>query len=166
MRREIKYFLLWLPAVVIMFGIFRFSSMDADASSDLSSGIVVHLLTFLGGCSRHQLLENEKLFSLAEFLIRKTAHALEYALLGAAFAVPFAYQVGLSGKRLAFVSIACAAGYACADELHQLFVSGRSGRLLDVGIDTAGACIGVLLCLLALKKLRKPRRCSTKESIL
>ena len=39
-----------------------------------------------------------------------------------------------------------AAAYAATDEVHQLFVDGRSGSFVDVCIDSAGAFLGVL-CL-------------------
>ena len=35
--------------------------------------------------------------------------------------------------------------YACLDEIHQLFVSGRSGQIMDVFIDSMGIIIGILL---------------------
>ena len=35
--------------------------------------------------------------------------------------------------------------YAVSDELHQMFVAGRMGSPLDVGIDTVGVACGVLL---------------------
>ena len=35
--------------------------------------------------------------------------------------------------------------YAFTDEVHQLFISGRTGELKDIIIDTAGATIGLLI---------------------
>lgn len=35
--------------------------------------------------------------------------------------------------------------YACTDEIHQLFVPGRSGQFRDVMIDSLGAFIGILI---------------------
>lgn len=37
---------------------------------------------------------------------------------------------------------------AATDEIHQLFVSGRSGRITDVLIDGCGAVAGTLIILL------------------
>ena len=37
--------------------------------------------------------------------------------------------------------------YANTDEFHQLFVPGRTGRLLDIGIDSCGALLGSLILL-------------------
>ena len=33
--------------------------------------------------------------------------------------------------------------YAITDEIHQLFVPGRSGRIFDVGVDAVGSLVGV-----------------------
>lgn len=44
--------------------------------------------------------------------------------------------------------------YAASDEFHQLFVPGRSGRLTDVLIDSAGLLAGILVVCL-IKQLRK-----------
>ena len=35
--------------------------------------------------------------------------------------------------------------YACFDEFHQLYVTGRTGQLMDIGIDMIGVLIGVLV---------------------
>jgi VanZ family protein len=74
-----------------------------------------------------------------DYPLRKLAHAGEFAVLGAllARAVP----------ELAALWLGIA--YAVVDELHQTFVPGRAGTLLDVGIDS----VGVLLGILALRRL-------------
>jgi VanZ family protein len=66
--------------------------------------------------------------------LRKTAHAAEYAILGALLA------------RVLSPPLAVAAGviYAASDELHQHFVPGRVGAPLDVAIDAVGVVAGVL----------------------
>ena len=35
--------------------------------------------------------------------------------------------------------------YAVTDEIHQLFVLGRAGQLIDVFIDTTGSIVGVFI---------------------
>jgi VanZ family protein len=71
-----------------------------------------------------------------DLVLRKLAHAAEYAVLGALLAR------ATGSPRLAF---ALAVLYAASDELHQHFVPGRHGVPLDVAIDAAGALIGVTL---------------------
>ena len=36
--------------------------------------------------------------------------------------------------------------YACTDELHQLFIAGRSAEIKDVLIDSFGSLTSILLC--------------------
>ena len=71
-----------------------------------------------------------------DLVLRKLAHLAEYAILGALLC---------RALRRPGVAIAVAALYAASDEIHQSFVEGRHGAVLDVGIDTLGALVGVLL---------------------
>jgi VanZ family protein len=68
-------------------------------------------------------------------ILRKLAHLAEYAILGALLA---------RATRRPGDAVALAALYAVTDEVHQLFVEGRHGAPLDVGIDAVGAIAGVL----------------------
>jgi VanZ family protein len=69
-------------------------------------------------------------------VLRKIAHAAEYALLG-----------GLLVRATTRPGPAFALGvlYAVSDEIHQAFVPGRHGAPLDVAIDAVGVGIGILL---------------------
>jgi VanZ family protein len=99
---------LWLPVVAWAALIFALSSIP-----DLGTG--------LGGW---------------DLLLRKIAHAAEYAVLGALL------QRALSRPGLA---LAIGIAYAVSDELHQFFVPGRTGSPLDVVLDAAGVMVGVAL---------------------
>jgi VanZ family protein len=98
----------WLPVLVWAAVIFAFSSVP-----DLGTG--------LGGW---------------DLVLRKLAHAAEYALLGALLV----RATGRGG--LAFI---LAVLYASSDEIHQTFVEGRVGAVHDVAIDAVGAAIGIVL---------------------
>jgi VanZ family protein len=69
-----------------------------------------------------------------DYPLRKLAHAGEFAVLGALLARALPELAAL------WLGIA----YAVADELHQTFVPGRAGTLLDVGIDSVGVLLGIL----------------------
>jgi VanZ family protein len=99
---------LWLPVVLWAALIFAFSSVP-----DLGTG--------LGGW---------------DLVLRKIAHAAEYAVLGA-----------LLARALGRPGVAVLAGvlYAVSDEVHQVFVPGRLGSPIDVAIDAVGVVAGVLL---------------------
>ena len=69
-------------------------------------------------------------------VLRKLAHAGEYAVLGALL-------VRASGR--AGLAVGLGAAYAITDEIHQTFVAGRAGSPVDVAIDAVGVLLGVLL---------------------
>ena len=41
--------------------------------------------------------------------------------------------------------------YAITDELHQLFINGRSGNFIDVLIDSVGGAIGIAVVYFAIR---------------
>lgn len=89
--------------------------------------------------------------------VRKTAHFIEYLVLG--FLISGAYITRNKRSKLHFfVSWCVAVFYAATDEIHQLFVPGRSGQISDVVLDSCGALVGVLLYYLIVKlHIRKSR---------
>ena len=54
--------------------------------------------------------------------------------------------------------------YACTDEIHQIFVPGRSAQFRDVLIDTLGASFGCLLIHALLTLFTKLKSKSNSES--
>ena len=71
-----------------------------------------------------------------DLVLRKLAHTAEYALLAVLLWRALGSYAG------AFV---VAVAYAGTDELHQHFVAGRHAAVRDVGIDAAGAAVGLAL---------------------
>ena len=79
-------------------------------------------------------------FGLSSHFVRKTAHFLEFALLGGLFAIDFSWKrarVPLAGVALAVLLA------ACADETLQLFADGRASMLADVWLDFCGGLVGL-----------------------
>jgi len=69
-------------------------------------------------------------------VLRKCAHASEYALLALLLYRALASELGAF-----LVGVA----YAATDELHQAFVKGRHASPFDVSMDAAGLALGLLL---------------------
>ena len=99
---------LWLPVLAWAALIFALSSIP-----DLGTG--------LGGW---------------DLVLRKIAHAAEYAILGALLV----RATGRSGLAFALGTL-----YAVSDEVHQALVPGRMGSPVDVAIDAVGVACGVVL---------------------
>jgi VanZ family protein len=77
----------------------------------------------------------------------KPLHWLAY--LGLAIVVVRALAGGLPRRitaRVALTAVLVTVMYGVTDEVHQLYVPGRSAELLDLAADAAGACAGTLVC--------------------
>ena len=71
-----------------------------------------------------------------DLVLRKLAHATEYAILGALL-------LRALGRELpAFLA---GVAYAVTDEVHQHFVEGRHASPIDVGLDGIGVAAGIYL---------------------
>jgi VanZ family protein len=78
------------------------------------------------------------------FAFMKSAHALFFGIL--AILVYRALRgYGMSRKKAIFWAIAATMFYGATDEFHQFFTQGREARLRDIGFDTIGGTLGVLI---------------------
>lgn len=133
--------------LLVMYG---HSLMPADLSS-MESGTV---LRFLQGLMDAVHLPGE---ALTEHMVRKAAHFLEYAGMGALLFVNF--RIMVRQRRETFMSMAlCSLAVPFVDETIQLFVQGRSGQISDVWLDMAGIWTGILIVWLATGALGSERR--------
>lgn len=135
--------------------IFSFSAQPAVESSQVSSsfsgGLVETVAKIFGIDMTGESVAH--VAAVIEYPVRKAAHMTEYAIMGL---LSFAfYQSFGIGKKRYLISLLTAAAYAATDELHQLFVPGRSGRISDVCIDTIGVAIGLLILYFVLNLIRK-----------
>lgn len=91
-------------------------------------------------------------FSAIDLILRKSAHITEYAILTFLWfrvLINFSYN-----KKKAIASAFIFAFlYSISDEIHQIFVSNREGKAIDVIIDSIG--IVTMAVILIRAKLRK-----------
>jgi VanZ family protein len=90
-----------------------------------------------------------------DYPFRKVMHLSEYTIL-CILMINALYQSGLRNKKLYLISIFLCFIYACTDEIHQLYRA-RTGEFKDVLIDTLGALIGIIICLIINKIYTKRR---------
>lgn len=135
----------WLPALTWMVLIFL-GSTDALSANHTSRFVEPLLRWLFTGISQARVDE-------MHFLIRKTGHVCEYALLALLFcwALRPWGPAGADGRSRVFrggralgVALLLAAVYAAGDEFHQSFVSSRGASVHDVLLDTCGALLAVL----------------------
>ena len=91
-----------------------------------------------------------------DFILRKIIHVLEYAIL--AFLLIRAISTQDWKKAIIFSAI-IAFLYALSDEYHQTFVFGREGSLWDVGVDS----IGIILILILWYNKKVKGRLNSKK---
>lgn len=128
-NKKIYAVIFWILTALCMAVIFWLSSRTADESS-AQSNVIVELLKKLFG---------DNIFT--DFIVRKSAHCLEFTGLSLLFNISLFIT---KEKPLYFYAVLFTSLYAATDEIHQLFVEGRSCQISDWAIDTAGALLGAL----------------------
>lgn len=84
-------------------------------------------------------------YSNWSFIIRKWAHFGIYMVLGILSIGVFTYAFNFYKAFL--ITFYCGSFFAFTDEIHQLFVEGRTGQISDFEIDVLGLVTGMTLCL-------------------
>lgn len=127
----------WLAAAIIWtLFIWCNSLMPGEGSSSLSLGVLEMVRGALDSIGLPSAW-------LTNFLIRKTAHFTEYAVLGVLVTRAVDYAHTHRRGRLCAICVALLL-VPSIDETIQLFVPGRSGQVSDVLLDCCGATAGVL----------------------
>ncbi|HIV17200.1 MAG TPA: VanZ family protein [Candidatus Alectryocaccobium stercorigallinarum] len=141
--RIFKIILSFIPAALIAFMIFNFSSQTSIESSSLSRKVTKGIVMLVDEITNSDWSEEEidARVEKYEYYVRKGAHMTEYAILAFSVMLPLR-ACGLKGFSLFFMTMLICGGFAATDEYHQMFVSGRAAALKDVFIDCTGACIG------------------------
>src|SRR3989339_466212 len=106
----------WLPPILWGLIIFSFSSLQVGSSNEIY---------------------------WKDFVIKKTAHVVEYAILAVLL---YRAMIGsdVEKKKAIIFSMLIVSLYGFTDEFHQSFTPGREPRIRDVIIDTIGGALGVL----------------------
>lgn len=127
--------------------------MPATASTKQSKGLTYNVIKLLNGNKLNEI-DLEKLTKKINPVIRKIAHFSIYMIL-AIFTYMFIEELNIKSKsekerlrkNILYTCIFCLI-YAIFDEIHQIYVPGRTGKVIDVIIDTLGACTGITIILI------------------
>jgi hypothetical protein len=115
MLSKIKY---WIPVFLLAIIIFWLSSRQTIHTSE---------------------------FFWQDFMIKKSAHFIEYALLAILVYRALKNSSNLNSKDLIKLTLLLTILYAISDEIHQTFVPSRTGKVRDVIIDGLGATTAIYL---------------------
>lgn len=146
-----KKILLWILVIGCMVMIFSFSAQPSTESQELSDSLLHRILKIFMVNADYETIEFLSVF------IRKLAHFLVYALLGSLIYLSIK-EYNIKGKKAVFIPWGFSFLYAVTDEVHQLFVPGRSGQIKDVCIDSLGAITGILAVFLILFLFKRRKK--------
>lgn len=92
-----------------------------------------------------------------DFLVLKSLHVIEYALLTFLFFRSFylSFPKMLSFRSQLLFAVLCTLIYALIDEIHQTYVPTRTGRLRDIFIDGIGISLMVMYTRYQIKNIKK-----------
>ncbi len=145
MRKVMTGTVWWLLVAIICGLIFMFSAQNASVSSDTSEKVINSVIP------REEVVNKDSIKFKIILSTRKIAHFIIFAALG--FCAMGAANCTFKKASILIVLLFCFL-YACTDEIHQLFVDGRTGKFIDVLLDTVGSAFG-LGCYLLIIKIKK-----------
>lgn len=116
--RLIRVIIFWLPSIVWMVIIYYLSSFHK-----LQASVV----------------------GWQDFIVRKLAHFLEYTLLFIFYNFSLKRTTKILYRKRLIYCLILTVIYAITDEYHQTWVSGRTGKPFDIGVDSLGAFFGYLI---------------------
>ena len=129
--------LLWVSVI------FSFSLQPAVSSNQISTGVGRWILEHLLPRFAEKLNTMPKEYlEFLHLLLRKAGHFSEFFVLGI-LSVSTARQMRFHRKKM--IAFLFCVLVAATDETIQLFVSGRSGQVSDVMLDSVGALVGILI---------------------
>ena len=146
LRKVIKFTLV----ICCMLIIFMFSSDSGTASSKKSDSVIINLVEVISN-KKVNNKDRDKYIEKYVFPVRKCAHFTIYLILGI-LVISLLSEYRILNFKTVLYTLLIVFLYACSDEFHQLFVSGRSSEIGDVLIGSSGGFIGSYLYYLFRRK--------------
>ena len=145
MKKNLVRALLLLLLIADMIFIFSNSAQTASASSSTSHGVTEMVAPVIVPNYKDMDEQTQKAtVSSLEVILREAAHLLQFTPLG--FALYLLLTTFALPEKIRRLRIPLTLGfgliYAISDEIHQLFVPGRSFQLFDIFMDMCGVAVG------------------------
>ena len=138
--RHPDFFLYWLPPLVWGGAILVMSGDLCSSPNTLM--LLKWVLSWFPPLTPGQI-------AAIHFYLRKTGHAVAYAILALLWLRALRGSLGLSPKRSFSLTLGFCLIFAALDEGHQYFLPSRTGSLWDVALDLSGSGLVALLTLAA-----------------
>lgn len=141
--------------VIWMLFIFSMSSQNGEVSSNTSGNTIKVVLSIVPKFREQPKEVQDNIVESLQLIGRKSGHFIGYMMLGVLSMLLLLKFKNINKKPL-FAFLICVI-YAISDEIHQLFVPGRTGQLKDVIIDSCGSIVGIAIVLVFIKLLQIKR---------
>ncbi len=150
---NIRKVLSTILVILWMVTIFYFSNQQGTGSSRTSKKVSKTIVNMIDIKNKIPEEQKEEIVKTIEPIIRKLAHYNLYMLGGMLIIISVNTYIN-EDKRIVIYSLLIGILYAISDEIHQLCVKGRSGKVQDIIIDSIGIFTGIAIYL-AVKKIIK-----------
>lgn len=166
MNNNYKILISWILVLIWMITIFYLSSMDSDQSNTKSKETInvvventIDVTNNIGITNEPTTKDNiNSIVNVLNKPLRKCMHATVYFVLVILVINAFNQMHLLTRVNTYIYSIIICFIYASTDEIHQLYVVGRTGQFIDVLIDTIGALLGCCVFYIGSKLINKNRK--------
>ena len=141
---KLKRVIYTILLIIWMLVIFLFSNQTASKSQSASDKVASDIVDVVEVVTKNDIKESKKesIIENTRFIVRKTAHFTLYFILGI---IVYLLLTSYNVKMPILYSILFCLLYACSDEIHQLFSSGRTAKVMDVCIDTFGSSVAIII---------------------
>ena len=148
-----KKIISWILLIFWMIVIFMLSHQTSEVSGGASGSILYDTVSFIYAIFGLNTANLNNFIEMVHEPIREIMHALEYLIL-AILAMNALYQSKVS-KNMVLYSILFCFIYSITDEVHQIFINGRTFQILDLFMDFIGYMMGIFMANTFIKKLTK-----------
>ena len=137
MKRIISTILL-IVWMLIIFMLSNESSVVSQNKSDKVTSTIIEITNKdISNTKKEDIISNNR------FLIRNGAHFILYFILGILVVITLkTYNVN---RNIILCSILMCLMYSISDEIHQLFTSGRTFKVLDILLDTMASSLSIII---------------------
>ncbi len=150
--------------ILLLLGVFSLIFVFSNQNAKESTGISMKFSQGIVNLTRKNEPNEAKYKTIKaiEPIIRKLAHFTIYIAVGI-LSMGLLSTYKLTQAKQKIISLIIGFVYACSDEIHQLFIDGRSGEIRDVLIDTCGVIVGVMICYKVVTIVKKHFEGKIKE---
>ncbi len=138
-----KKIISWILLLIWLLIIFYLSNQNSDISGNSSGKILKNILNFIYDLFNINTNSIDSVLEIIHNPVRELMHTFEYLILGLLiFNLLRVYNVD---NNIIIICILLSFCYSISDEIHQIFVKGRTFEYLDIIMDTLGSILGTLI---------------------